>query len=63
MPTETNLPTMVTLYFEVLNKLNDYHSDFDSSSPEHKIFEAEIRYYLNMIRLELNLEKIRKESE
>ena len=53
MPTDTNLPVMVHLYFETMNKLNDFHSEFDSSSPEHKIFEEEIKYYLGLIRQEL----------
>ena len=54
MPTDTNLPVMVHLYLELIEKLTTWHDNFDSSSPEHKIFETEVRYYLDLIRGEMS---------
>jgi len=53
MPTETNLPTKVHLYLEIIERLTNWHDGFDSNSPEHGIFEMEVRYYLALIRKEL----------
>lgn len=57
MPTESSLSDKILLYFEVINRLTIWHEGFDSLSPEHKIFEDEVKYYLEQIRQETKLQK------
>ena len=35
---------------QIINELTRWHEGFDSCSPEHKMFEAEVRYYFDLIR-------------
>jgi hypothetical protein len=53
MPIETNLPEMVHIYLELINKITHQMTGFDSCTPETKIFMIEVEYYFTMIRQEM----------
>lgn len=61
MPTETNLPTMVHLYLELINKLQYSLDELDSALPEAKVIQVEISHYLWLIRGEMD--KIKKDED
>jgi hypothetical protein len=61
MPIETNLPTMVHLYLELINKIESLSQGVDTSTPVHKVYESEIEHYFFKIREEL--EKAKKAED
>lgn len=57
MPIDSNLSPTINAYLEIIERLTSWHNGFDSMSPEHKMFEKEVEYYLNLIREEINQHK------
>ena len=53
MPTDTNLPTQVHLYLELIARLLSLADDTDSSTPESKRMLMEVEYYMGLIRQEM----------
>jgi hypothetical protein len=50
MPTDTNLPTMVHLYLELIEKLMSMTTDYDSGSKEISLIHYEIEFYFGKIK-------------
>ena len=46
------LSTLTTYYFDIIEKLSQLSSEFDSSTPAGKLFDEEIGLYLKLIREE-----------
>ena len=53
MPIDTNLPTAVRLYLELIGMLTSEIVNIDSCTPEAKLIHIEIEYYLKNIRVEM----------
>lgn len=53
MPTETNLPSMIHLYLELVEKLQAITEGHDTQSILVKTLNVEVSHYLWMIRAEL----------
>lgn len=53
MGCETNLPSMVLIYLELVEKLFELLSQEDSRSLGAEQIQIEIRYFLNLIREEM----------
>lgn len=53
MPTQTNLPPMVHLYLELIEKLSSLSSEYDSLSDESMKLKLESQHYMGLIREEM----------
>ena len=55
MPTDTNLPTMVHLYLEMIDKIHYSMTDIDTGTKAYETMNREIQYYFDLIRTELRV--------
>ena len=53
MPIDTNLPTSVTLYLELIDKYLDLQSDLDSGGTIWKMIDSKIAIYFDLIDQEM----------
>lgn len=53
MPTDTNLPVMVRLYLELIEKYLNLMNGLDSSTREFQMFSMEINIYTEEIRKQM----------
>ena len=53
MGTVIELPTMVIMYLQLIERINDLADGHDSGSNESKIINAEMSYYFEKIKEEM----------
>ena len=53
MPTDTNLPTMVHLYLEMIDKISFGMTNIDTGTKAYETMNREIQYYFDLIRTEM----------
>lgn len=58
MPIDSNLPTMVHLYLELIDKLLLISGNLDSGTLESKMIKEEIEFYFAKIRHLMDLVQI-----
>ena len=53
MGCETNLPSMVSIYLELIEKLISLRADVDTGGDDHLTIGEEIDFYFKLVRTEM----------